>query len=152
MQAASPRKSGRRARVSRFLGAILIPLIALAIIVPGIVGIGLLLLASGHTGAIVVALAIMVAITVAAFLLDRAPRATGAAGAATPVGKYVWRTVLVLTFFALVGISFYLTFAWIAIARLYPTLGLILIVSGLIGTPALIGLAVAAAILRPRWA
>ncbi|MCS6802103.1 MAG: hypothetical protein RMM58_05765 [Chloroflexota bacterium] len=141
--------------MTRFLEPILVPLIALAILVPGIVGIGLLLLAAGHTGAIVVALAIMTGITAAAFLLDRAPRAQAraeAAGISTPISKYVWRAVLIVTFFAIVGITFYLTFAWITIAYLYPTPGLILIVSGLIGTPALIGLAVAAALLRPRWA
>ena len=137
--------------MSRYFGPFLVPLIAIAIIVPAIVGIGLLLLAAGHTGAIIVALTMMVAITAAAFILDRAPQ-PAAGAAATPVSKYIWRAVLVLTFFALVGISFYLTFAWIAIARLYPTLGLILIVSGIIGTPALIGLGVAAALLRPRWA
>ena len=137
--------------MSRFLGPFLVPLIATVIIVPVIVGIGLLLLAAGQTGAIILALTIMVGITAAAFLLDRAPQ-QAAAGTATPVSKYVWRAVLTLTFFALVGIAFYLTFAWISIAKLYPTLGLVLIVSGIIGTPPLIGLGVAAALLRPRWA
>jgi hypothetical protein len=148
-------KINAEAGVFRFLGPALVPLIALVIIVPAIVGIGLLLLAAGHTGAIIVALAIMVAITATAFVLDRAPQPVpGAEGEAAqpPVGKYLWRAVLVVAFLAIVGITFYLTFAWMKIAYLYPTLGLVLIVSGIIGTPALIGLAIAAALLRPRWA
>ncbi|GIW09295.1 MAG: hypothetical protein KatS3mg061_0352 [Dehalococcoidia bacterium] len=141
--------------VSRILGATLVPIIAAAIMVPLIVGIGTLLLSVGHLNAIFVALTIMVAITLAAVIADRLTRpapAGAAAAAAVPVGKFVWRSVLGLAFLAIVAITFYLTFAWIQIAHLYPTVGLVVIVSGIIGTPALIGLIIAALLLRPRWA
>ncbi|MFN8535094.1 MAG: hypothetical protein U0556_16270 [Dehalococcoidia bacterium] len=153
--------------MSRFLSAIAVPVIALLVMVPIIVGIGSLLLAVGHVAAIAVAIVIMVVITAVAVVLDRpglagasaaagagAAGVAGATGAAKPVpaSKYAWRGLLTVAALLLVGIALFLTFAFIQIGHMYTTVGWVVLLSGLIGTPALLGLGVAALLLKPRWA
>src|SRR5262245_35850064 len=108
----------------------------LIIMVPLIVGIGNLLLAVGHTMAIVVALLVMTAIAGGAVGFSLLPKPSPELeDAPISFGKIMWRVGFAAAALFIVGLTFFLTYSWITIMKMYPTVGLYLIVSGIIGTP-----------------